>query len=145
VTQAFPLWGKRSLRQEAALADLDAMRGREQAARDVFDERIKVAFAQYYVASRALAVNREVIALARALRSAAEARYGAGQGGQLSVIKALGEETSAEIEAARLNGERAVARERLKVSYEPLARSPGSCHPCRRRGHRRLVRRLARP
>jgi outer membrane protein, heavy metal efflux system len=46
------------LRREAALADLDAMRGREQAARDALDERIKVAFAQYYVASRALAVNR---------------------------------------------------------------------------------------
>jgi hypothetical protein len=86
VTQAFPLWGKRSLRQEAALADLDAMRGREQAARDVFDERIKVAFAQYYVASRALAVNREVIALARALRSAAEARYGAGQGDRPAAV-----------------------------------------------------------
>ena len=29
VTQAFQLWGKQSLRREAALADLDAMRGRE--------------------------------------------------------------------------------------------------------------------
>ena len=45
VTQAFPLWGKQSLRREAALADLDAMRGREQAARNALDERIKVAFA----------------------------------------------------------------------------------------------------
>ena len=43
VTQAFPLWGKRDLRREAALADLDTMRGREQAARDALDERIKVA------------------------------------------------------------------------------------------------------
>ncbi|WGJ15958.1 TolC family protein [Methylocapsa sp. D3K7] len=42
VTQAFPLWGKRSLRREAALAELDAIRGRERAARDALDERIKV-------------------------------------------------------------------------------------------------------
>src|SRR5262249_779351 len=63
VTQAFPLWGKRDLRREAAVADLDAARGREQAARDTLDERIKIAFAQYYVASRALAVNQEVIAV----------------------------------------------------------------------------------
>src|SRR4029077_2541497 len=56
VTQAFPLWGKRDLRREAALADLDAVRGREQAARDALDERIKIAFSQYYAASRALAV-----------------------------------------------------------------------------------------
>jgi hypothetical protein len=29
-SKALPLWGKRSLRREAALADLDAMHGREQ-------------------------------------------------------------------------------------------------------------------
>ena len=34
LTQSFPLWGKRDLRREAALADLDAARGREQTARD---------------------------------------------------------------------------------------------------------------
>lgn len=33
VIQAFPLWGKLDLRREAALADLDAARGCEQAAR----------------------------------------------------------------------------------------------------------------
>ncbi|MCI0736008.1 MAG: TolC family protein, partial [Beijerinckiaceae bacterium] len=123
VTQAIPLWGKLSLRREAALADLEAMRGRERAARDALDERIKVAFAQYYAASRALAVNREVIALARGLRAAAEARYGAGLGDQPAVIKALGEETAAEIEAARLNGERGAARELLNAL---LARPPSA-------------------
>ncbi len=46
VSQAFPLWGKRDLRREAAQADVDAARGRELAARDELDEKIKVAFAQ---------------------------------------------------------------------------------------------------
>src|ERR1700730_14915826 len=115
VTQAFPLWGKRDLRREAALADLDAMRGREQAARDALDERIKVAFAQYYVASLALAVNREVIAVTRGMRAGAEERDGAGQGDQAAVIKALGEETAADIETARLGGDRAAAREVLNA------------------------------
>jgi outer membrane protein, heavy metal efflux system len=123
MTQAFPLWGKRDLRREAALADLDAMRGREQAARDALDERIKVAFAQYYVASRALAVNREVIAVTRGMRAAAEVRYGAGQGDQAAVIKALGEETTVDIEAARLEGDRAAAREALNAL---LARPAGA-------------------
>ena len=124
VTQAFPLWGKRDLRREAALADLDAMRGREQAARDALDERIKVAFAQYYVASRALAVNREVIAVTRGMRAAAEVRYGAGQGDQAAVIKALGEETAVEIEAARLEGDRAAARELLNALLARPASAP---------------------
>src|SRR5262245_25823737 len=74
VTQAFPLWGKRDLRREAALADLDAARGREQAARDALDERIKIAFAQYYVASRALAVNQEVVAVIHGYGYTPEAR-----------------------------------------------------------------------
>jgi outer membrane protein, heavy metal efflux system len=124
VTQTIALWGKRSLRREVALADLDAMRGRERATRDALDERIKVAFAQYYVASRALAVNQEVITLARALRATAEARYGAGQGEQSAIIKALGEETAAEIEATRLNGERAVAREMLNALLARPASAP---------------------
>jgi outer membrane protein, heavy metal efflux system len=124
VTQAFPLWGKRSLRREAALADLDAMRGREQAARDALDERIKVAFAQYYVASRAVAVNRDVIAVAGSMRAAAEARYAAGQGDQGAVIKALGEETAAEIETARLEGDRAAAREVLNALLARPASAP---------------------
>jgi outer membrane protein TolC len=124
VTQAFPLWGKRDLRREAALADLDAMRGREQAARDALDERIKVAFAQYYVASRALAVNREVIAVTRGMHAAAEVRYGAGQGDQAAVFKALGEETAVEIEAARLEGDRAAARELLNALLARPASAP---------------------
>jgi outer membrane protein, heavy metal efflux system len=123
VTQAFPLWGKRDLRREAALADLDAMRGREQAARDALDERIKVAFAQYYVASRALAVNREVVAVTRGMRAAAETRYAAGGGDQAAVIKALGEETTVDIEATRLEGDRAAAREALNAL---LARPAGA-------------------
>ncbi|MGI8568449.1 MAG: TolC family protein [Methylocella sp.] len=124
VTQAFPLWGKRSLRREAALADLDAMRGREQAARDALDERIKVAFAHYYVASRALDVNREVIAEARGLRAAAEARYAAGTGDQAAVIRALSEETSASVETARLEGDRAAAREMLNALIARPAGAP---------------------
>jgi cobalt-zinc-cadmium efflux system outer membrane protein len=123
MTQAFPLWGKRDLRREAALADLDAMRGHEQAARDALDERIKVAFAQYYLASRALAVNREVIAVTRGVRATGEARYAAGQGDQAAVIKALGEETATEIEATRLEGDRAAAREVLNAL---LARPPSA-------------------
>jgi outer membrane protein, heavy metal efflux system len=124
VTQAFPLWGKRDLRREAALADLDTVRGREQAARDALDERIKVAFAQYYVASRALAVNQEVIAVTRGMRSTAEVRYAAGTGDQAAATRALGEETSASIETARLEGDRAAAWEVLNALLARPANAP---------------------
>jgi cobalt-zinc-cadmium efflux system outer membrane protein len=115
VTQAYPLWGKRSLRREAALADVDAARGREQAARNELDEKIKVAFAQYDVLSRSIAVNREVQELARRMRAASVARYGQGGGDQAAVIQVLGEETTAKLEIIRLEGERAAARARLNA------------------------------
>ena len=115
VTQAYPLWGKRSLRREAALADVDAARGREQATRNELDEKIKVAFAQYDVLSRSIAVNREVQELARRMRAASVARYGQGGGDQAAVIQVLGEETTAKLEIIRLEGERAAARARLNA------------------------------
>jgi outer membrane protein TolC len=115
VTQAFPLWGKRDLRREAALADVDAARGQEQAAQDELDEKIKLAYAQYYLVSRDMAVNREIADLARRMRTAASARYGQGGGDQISVIQAQGEETAAKAEAIRLEGERNAVRARLNA------------------------------
>jgi cobalt-zinc-cadmium efflux system outer membrane protein len=114
-SQSFPLWGKRSLRREAALADVDAARGQERAAQDALDEKIKIAYAQYYLTSREIAVNRDIGELARRMRAAAAARYGQGRGDQTSVIQAQGEETAAKTEAVRLEGERSAAGARLNA------------------------------
>jgi outer membrane protein TolC len=124
LSQSFPLWGKRSLRREAALADVDAARGQERAAHDAIDEKIKVAYAQYYLISRDIAVNREVGELARRMRAPAAARYGQGGGDQTAGIQALGEETAAKTEAVRLVGEKAAARARLNVLGGRAADAP---------------------
>jgi outer membrane protein, heavy metal efflux system len=124
LSQSFPLWGKRSLRREAALADVDAARGRERAAQDEISEKIKVAYAQYYLISRDIAVNQEVADLARRMRAAASARYGQGGGDQTAVIQALGEETTAKTEAVRLEGEKDAARARLNVLVGRPAGAP---------------------
>lgn len=124
LSQSFPLWGKRSLRRQAALADVDAARGREQAARDATDEKIKVTYAQYYLINQDLAINRELGALARRMRTATAARYGQGGGGQTGVIQALGEETAAKAEAIRLMGEKDAARARLNALVGRPADAP---------------------
>ncbi|TLU71123.1 TolC family protein [Lichenicoccus roseus] len=124
LTQAFPLWGKRSLRREAALADVNASRGRERAAQDELDEKIKVAYAQYDLTARDLAVNREIAGLARRMRSAASARYAQGGGDQIAVIQALGEETTAKLEDVRLGGAYEAARARLNVLVGRPANAP---------------------
>jgi outer membrane protein TolC len=115
VTQSFPLWGKRDLRRQAALADMAAARGREQSTRDESDEQIKLVFAQAYAISRQIAVNRNIIGVARRMNAAASARYGQGGGSQADVIQALSEETTAKIEIARLEGERKAVRARLNA------------------------------
>lgn len=124
ITQSFPLWGKRDLRRDAALADVAAARGQERAARDELDEKIKIAYAQYYLISRDIAVNREVGDLARRMRAAASARYGQGGGDQAAVIQALGEETAAKTEAVRLQGEKDAARARLNALIGRAAGTP---------------------
>jgi outer membrane protein TolC len=124
LTQSFPLWGKRGLRREAALADVDAARGRERAAQDEIDEKIKVAYAQYYLISRDVAVNREIAELAHRMRAAASARYDQGSGDQTAVIQALGEETAARTEAIRLEGEKSASRARLNVLVGRSADAP---------------------
>jgi len=115
LTQAFPLWGKRGLREQATLADVEAGRGRERAAQDELDEKIKVAYAQYDLIIRDIAVNREVERLAQGMREAASTRYGQGGGDQAAVIQALGEGTSARLEAIRLRGEKDAMRARLNA------------------------------
>ncbi len=124
LTQAFPLWGKRSLRRQAALADVDASRGRERAAQDDLDEKIKVAYAQYYLTSRNIAVNQELAGLAHRMRAAASARYGQGGGDQIAVIQAFGEETTAKTEAVRLEGAKNAARARLNTLIGRFAEAP---------------------
>jgi outer membrane protein TolC len=114
-SQAFPLWGKRDLRRDAAFADTDAARGQEQAVADELDEKIKVAYAQYYLISHDIAVNRVIGDLARRLRAAAAARYGQGGGDHTAVIQAHAEETSIQVEAVRLEGDRKAARARLNA------------------------------
>jgi len=124
LTQAFPLWGKRDLRRQAALADVDASRGRERAAQDDLDERIKVAYAQYFLLTRSSAVNREITELARRMKAAASARYGQGGGDQVAVIQAFSEETAAKAEAIRLAGARSAAQARLNALVGRPAGAP---------------------
>src|SRR5260221_527316 len=110
--------------RSGARADVEAARGREQAAQNELDERIKVAFARYYVAVGALAVDREVIALTESMRRAAAARYGAGRGDQPAVLQALGEETAARTDVARLEGDRETARAQLNALVARGAEAP---------------------
>ena len=122
--QEFPLWGKLELQKSAALAALDAARGREQAAAAELDEKIKTAFARYYAASQALLIQREVTDITRSIARLAKVRYGQNLGNETDAITAEAEIARAGIETARLEGERRTAAARLNVLLARPATAP---------------------
>ena len=123
-TQEFPLWGKRDLRRSVALAAVEAARGKERAAQDELDERIKVTFARYHAVTQALAINREVIRLTRQMATVAMRRYGQGVGDQPGAILAQAEETRAAGEQIKLEAAKTTAVARLNVLLARPADTP---------------------
>ncbi|TWB56251.1 TolC family protein [Nitrospirillum viridazoti] len=115
VEQEFPLWGKRDLRRSAALAAVDAARGRERAVGLELAERIKDTFALYAAASAALAVNGDVLRLDRQIARNAADRYGQGLGSQGDALTAAAEVARTEVENARLTADRTAAAARLNT------------------------------
>lgn len=121
--QEFPLWGKLGLRKTAALAMLDAARGEERATAAELDEKVEVAFANYYKASKALAINTDVARLDDEMMRVAANRLGQGVGTQADALAAQAEATQTSIERLRLQREVAAASAQLNAL---VGRSPSS-------------------
>lgn len=122
--QTFPLWGKRGLQKTAALDALEATRGRERAARDAFDERMKVEFARYVAVTGEIGLNRAIIALSRQAAGARRERYGQGDGTASDVIMAGTEAIQAETDAVRLEADRQAVRARINALLARPADAP---------------------
>jgi cobalt-zinc-cadmium efflux system outer membrane protein len=103
--QEFPLWGKLGLRKSAAVAMLDAARGEERATAAELDEKIAVAFANYYKASKALAINADVARLDDQMARVATSRFGQGVGSQADALAAQADATRTTVERLRLQRE----------------------------------------
>jgi len=102
VTQEFPLWGKRSLRQDIAAANAQSITFRAGTVRNDIAERVKVTFAQYYQAENAVHVTQTIQDLLRTVSGTARARYGQGLANQSDAIRAEFEQARLESEIASL-------------------------------------------
>lgn len=122
--QTIPLWGKRGLQKTVALEELEAVRGRELAARNELDERIKVEFARYAAVGGEIALLRSIIGLSRQAADATRARYGQGEGDASVAIMAGAEAIRAEVDAARLEGDRLAVVARLNALLARAADAP---------------------
>src|SRR5258706_6532973 len=122
--QEFPLWGKRGLRKSAEVAMLDAARGEERATAAELDEKIAVAFANYYKASKALAINADVARLDDQMARVATSRFGQGVGSQADALAAQADATRTTVERLRLQRELHNAIAGLNTLLARVPRSP---------------------
>ncbi|PWB47715.1 MAG: transporter, partial [Nitrosomonadales bacterium] len=112
--QALPFWGKRDLRRGIAEAEAHQAQGRANAGWEELAARIKTSFAEYYVFSRAEALNRELLDLTGRLEKVAQARYASGLVPQQDAIRAQLEQTAIRGDLVVL--ENAVHHSRIKLN-----------------------------
>ncbi len=122
--QEFPLWGKRGLRKSAALAMLDAARGEERATAAELDEKIEVAFANYYKATKALAINTEVARLDSEMARVAANRLGQGVGNQADALATQADATRTTVERLKLQRDMSAAKAQLNALLARPTSSP---------------------
>jgi outer membrane protein TolC len=126
--QSIPLWGKRDLRKEVASAELDQVKGRQQATVADIHALIKSAYAQYYQTVGLKKLNEEILQLLGELEAVTQVRYASGLVPQQDVIKAQVEKTTLQSELINLDIEQhhamtklntALARPQRALLYEP--------------------------
>lgn len=91
LSQAFPFPGKLALRGEAALAEAEAADHDYEAARLRIATMASTLFDEYYLASRALAINSHHVELLRELHRVALSEYEAGTASQQDPLQAESE------------------------------------------------------
>lgn len=122
--QTLPFWGKRDLRRGIAEAEAQQALGRANAGWEELAARIKSAYAQHYVLSRAEALTRELLGLNGRLEQTAQARYASGLVPQQDVIRAQLEQTAIRSDLAALENARHHSRIRLNALLNRPATAP---------------------
>jgi outer membrane protein TolC len=108
LSQKLPWFGKRSLEQSAAEAEAKAARLDVEAVERELALTAVELYAQYFVASRSLAINQEHAALLAEMRAGAVAAFASGRGSPADALQAEVELTHLEHEAVMLGAERDV-------------------------------------
>jgi outer membrane protein TolC len=126
VSQKLPFPGKRDLRGAAALADARAAGNEVEDARLQLTESAAAAFFDFYLAERALEVNREALRLLQEFRETAEAQYKNNKAPQQDMLRAaveIGRQRERQVTLERIR-EVAVARINTLMHLPPDAALP---------------------
>src|SRR5205814_9414084 len=87
--QEFPLWGKRDLKRDQANAEVARTRADARATEAELVEKVKVGFAQYYQADRALRTTEGLHRVVHDIERVTSDRYAKGLGLQQEDYKAV--------------------------------------------------------
>ncbi len=115
VEQDFPLWGKRDLMRASAQATVDQRTAESRSSEADLTERVKVVFAQYYRADRAIRSTEDLHRAIHDMAQVAQNRYALGRESQQEVYRAQIEITQLETELTRLVTARTSARRQLNL------------------------------
>lgn len=126
VSQEFSLWGKRDLRRNVAEATAKAARNRQGGVQRELEEQVKIAFAQYYAADRALNATHDIQALLDNLATLVRGRYAQGLATQSDAIRADLERTRVNSDLFMLERDEDTAKAKINALIgrqveEPLA------------------------
>jgi outer membrane protein, heavy metal efflux system len=127
VEQEFPLWGKRDLKRAQAGADVARFQADARTTEAELIEKVKVAFAQYYQADKAIRTTEDLHRVVHDIARVAQDRYAQGRGSQPEVYKAEVENTRLSTQIVLLEAKRRGAAARLNALLArpidaPLAR-----------------------
>ncbi|MDR3435770.1 TolC family protein [Telmatospirillum sp.] len=111
--QDFPLWGKRDLKREIAVANSQKAAALRVVAEAELIARVKAAYAQYHQIHQAIDLDQELLPRLSTIAKLAGARYGQGVGKQQEATGAEIERTELVSELVRLDAERRKAKVRL--------------------------------
>jgi len=124
ISQDIPLWGKRGNRTDVATAEADASRARERTIAKDLEERVKVAFAQYYEADHAIRVTRDIHDLLHAVSGTVRTRYAQGLVNQSDAIRAELEQTRLALNLATLEEAEQTAKAKINALIARKADAP---------------------
>lgn len=115
VMQSVPFWGKRDLKREIATAQASEAKGQTGTTWAKLAAKVKIDFAQYYLASNSYKLTEEMLDLTLNLEHIAKSRYATGLAPQQDVIRAQVEQTSLRRDLVILETERHHSMTRLNT------------------------------
>ena len=124
IEQDIPLWGKRDLKRSAAQALVDQRSAEAQSSEAELIEKVKVVFAQYYRAVRAIHATEDLHHAIHDVAQTAQARYAQGREAQQEIFRTQIEITRLETELARQAVARSTAQRQLNILIGRPADAP---------------------